>query len=584
MDSDADGALKEIVSTHARREEPVTCFSLQQILRRAVRQLQHDGVLAGGDFASGHDVFWVQRVPAKMRAQHGDFWSNAALVLAATDATSTRKSAGELARHIIGRIEWSGLVQEANGRINFQLDEGAIAQGVARAVEQREHYGASETLGGTRVVVEFVSAEPSGPLPFTAARSAAMGDALCRILALQGASVTREYYLNDAESSSKMRLLGESVAAIYLSSFGHDSEPPEGAINDAFVRGVAQGIASREGNAYLLMPESERTTLFARKALDAIVTAQKATLRDFGVRFDVWTSEQALRDEGRVTASLQKLRERGHLYERDGAEWLRTTTFGDEADRTLVRTNGKPTYLATDIAYHGLKLERGFDRIINIWTAEHRQYIARTRAALLAGGCDADKVEVIPCESSRWLRDGAPVRRGAGGDVFTMDEALRAVGRDTLRFLLVRRDWDDIVDIEAETARRDDEANPAYAARLVPARLSTLIREAEARTGTTASVTNGAFEYSQWSEAEKNVARLVALWPDVAQGAATRRAPHEVAQFVSEMAAGVRDIVKTSQPNDDAAQNAARLPLLQAARVVATNALQALGVEAATKL
>jgi arginyl-tRNA synthetase len=482
-------------------------------------------------------------------------------------------------------------VQEANGRINFQLDEGTIARNVQRALEEREHYGASDALSGTRIVVEFVSAEPSGPLPFTAARSAAMGDALCRILASQGASVTREYYLNDAESSSRMRLLGESVAAIYLSSFGHESEPPEGAINDAFVRGVAQGIASREGNIYLLMPEAERAALFARKALDAIVAAQKATLRDFGVRFDVWTSEQSLRDEGRVTASLQKLRERGHLYERDGAEWLRTTTFGDNADRTVVRTNGKPTYLATDIAYHGFKLERGFDCLINIWTAEHRQYIARTRAALLAGGCDADKVEVIPCESSRWLRDGAPVRRGAGGDVFTLDEALRAVGRDTLRFLLVRRDWNDLVDIDVETARRDDEANAAYAARLVSARLSTLIREAEAHAAsgatagkTTASGTTGASEYSQWSEAEQSVARLVALWPDVAQGAATRRAPHEVAQFVSELSVAVRDIVKTSQPNNQAGTNAARLPLLQAARVVATNALQALGVEAVTKL
>jgi arginyl-tRNA synthetase len=579
------------VSTRDGKGDAITCQSLQQLLQQVVLQLQNEGVVSGGDFALDDHVFWVQRVPAKKRAQHGDFWSNAALVLAAAEATSTRRSAGELARCIIGRIEWSGLVQEANGRINFQLDEGTIARNVQRALEEREHYGASDALSGTRIVVEFVSAEPSGPLPFTAARSAAMGDALCRILASQGASVTREYYLNDAESSSRMRLLGESVAAIYLSSFGHESEPPEGAINDAFVRGVAQGIASREGNIYLLMPEAERAALFARKALDAIVAAQKATLRDFGVRFDVWTSEQSLRDEGRVTASLQKLRERGHLYERDGAEWLRTTTFGDNADRTVVRTNGKPTYLATDIAYHGFKLERGFDCLINIWTAEHRQYIARTRAALLAGGCDADKVEVIPCESSRWLRDGAPVRRGAGGDVFTLDEALRAVGRDTLRFLLVRRDWNDLVDIDVETARRDDEANAAYAARLVSARLSTLIREAEAHAAsgatagkTTASGTTGASEYSQWSEAEQSVARLVALWPDVAQGAATRRAPHEVAQFVSELSVAVRDIVKTSQPNNQAGTNAARLPLLQAARVVATNALQALGVEAVTKL
>jgi arginyl-tRNA synthetase len=295
----------------------------------------------------------------------------------------------------------------------------------------------------------------------------------------------------------------------------------------------------------------------------------------------VWTSEQSLRDEGRVSATLQKLGERGHMYERDGAQWLRTTTFGDEADRPLVRGNGNPTYLATDIAYHGFKLERGFDRIINIWTAEHRQYITRTRAALLAGGCDADKVEVIPCEGARWLREGTPVRRGATGDVFTLNEALRAVGRDTLRFLLVRRGWDDIVDIDAEIARRDDETNPAYAARLVPSRLNTLIRETEARAG---SAIGDSIEYSQWNATEKELAHLVALWPATLESAAAGRAPHDVAQYVTDMAAAVRDLVKNTQPGGTSGENAARLPLLQAARIAAANALQALGLDVAAKL
>lgn len=560
-----------LVSTH----KFVTCHALHAVLREIVAQLAPEGVVSDGE-----PEFLVQRVPAKMRAQHGDFWTNAAFVFAAQDAKSKNQCAGVLARCIIERMEWSGAVQESNGRINFRLDENTIAQNIARANELREKYGAGDSLAGKRVVVEFVSADPGGPLPFAAGRGAAMGDSLCRILALQGVSVTREYYINDVASSSKMRLLGESVAAIYLESFGHDAQHPEGALDNAFMRAIAQEIVAREGNAHLLTPENERTALFARKALEAVVAAQKSTLQNFGVGFDVWTSEQALHDEGRVAGTLQKLRERGHIYEEQDAQWLRTTTFGDEADHPVVRANGAATYFATDIAYHAFKLERGFDHVINIWTAEHRQYIPRTRAALLASGFDAEKVDVIPCENARWLRDGTPARRGLGGDVFTLDEALRAVGRDTLRFLLVRRNWDEVVDIESESARRDDESNPAYAARLLPSRLDTMIGETQAR----AASTSPNIQYSAWSETEQNLARLVALWPDVAEGAAIRRAPQEVAQFVGEMAAAVRDALKTLRPEKDANVHAARLPLLQAARVVASNALQALGMDATGKL
>jgi arginyl-tRNA synthetase len=542
----------------------------------------------------GANDYEVNRgAPTKNKAHRSiAFRSNVALVLAAsvcekdaegiTDARST--DAKSIARALIEHLSWPGRVEEANGFLNFQLTPDNLREALGRALQDGERYGANEVLSGTRVLVEFVSSDPVGPLPFSAARAAALGDALCRVLEFAGASVTREYFLNDADSSSKIRLLGESVAAFYLAEFGQEIEPPEGAFNNGFVRSVAKAIAQREGNAHVMLPESERTTLFAHKALEAAISAHKTSLRDLGVRFDVWTSEQTLRDEGRVDAALQKLRERGHLYQKSGAQWIASTQFGDDADHPLVRANGEPTYLATDIAYHLFKLERGFDKIINIWTSEHRQYIARTKAALKAVGASAEKVEVLPTEGARWLREGTPALRGSGGETFSLEDALRATGADTLRFWMLCRDPDSVVDVDSELARRDDETNPAYAARLLPARLAQLIREHEARANgaTEPSAENFAFEYSE-GEAASELARLIALWPDTVQNAASERAPHRIAQFVGEMAKATRDLLKSQTPLEGEAA-AARLPILRAAQNTTTAALRLLGISAATRI
>lgn len=554
-------------------------------IERAVAQAREAGEVPGA--AGQMPAFWVGKQATGNGKRGGarfDFTSNIALALAARSGIAPRG----LARRIAARLDWPGRVEEANGFLNFTMDDEFLRSQVERALREGERWGAGAALEGTRIVVEFVSAEPNGPLPFAAGRIAAMGDALCRILASQGASVTREFYLNDAASSSKMRLLGESVAAHYLAAFGHEVEPPEGALDDAFVREVAAALAREDGAAHALRPESERSADFARRALQAAVARQKQTLHDFGVHFDVWTSEQALRDEGRVEATLHTLRERGHLYEREGAQWLCTTAFGDEADRPLVRADGKPTYLATDIAYHIFKMERGFDRLINIWTVEHRAYVARTHAALRAAGCDDARVEVVLCEGARWLRDGTPARRGRDDGPFTLDEALAELDRDTLRFWLLTRDWDDVASVEVELASRDDETNPAYAARLAPSRLDTMLGEIEAHTAPSPQPTQAPAPNSQlpiqWSDEERNLARLVALWPDAAETAALRREPQRVARFVGEIADAVRALLAAARPVEEETKLEARGRLLRAARVTATNALRVLGMETGAKL
>ncbi|HVF84849.1 MAG TPA: hypothetical protein VM821_02620, partial [Abditibacteriaceae bacterium] len=288
--------------------------------------------------------FWVRQAQS---SQHGEFVSNIALVIAA----QTRQPVAPVAQCLIEQflaqqLSWSGLVEERKGFLNFRMNDETLRSVVEAALEQGERFGAGDSLQNQRVVVEFVSADPSGPLPFALSRMAAVGEAICRLLALQGANVTREFYLNDDETSAKTKLLGESVASHYLTILGQPHEPPEGMLDDAFVRTLAEQIAQRDGGAHLLMPDEERAARFAHQAVESAVQMQKSSLGRFGVRFDVWTSEAALKRENRVENAIAKLRERGLLYERDGAQWLQTSRFGDEADRVLVRANGRPTYLA----------------------------------------------------------------------------------------------------------------------------------------------------------------------------------------------------------------------------------------------
>jgi arginyl-tRNA synthetase len=460
----------------------------------------------------------------------------------------------------VSGVAWAGHLETRNGFLNFSMNDDQLQGALDAALEQGERYGASQTLAGKRILVEFVSADPTGPLPFSLARIAAAGDALCRLLSFAGADVTREWYLNDVESAPKLKLLGESVSAAYGAQFG-EASPAEGALEDGWIKRIAQELAS--DNRWLLAPESQRIAHFSHAAREAAVASQRATLEKFGVRFDVWTSEAALRAQGRIDSVVQRLKGRGYTYERDGATWLKTSQFGDEADRVLLRRDGSITYLAGDIAYHAFKLERGFATVINVWTAEHRPYIERTRAALHALGAEADKVEFLPCESARWRRDGNTLFQGRDGGDWTLDETLEESDAATLRFLLLRAPWSDTVTIEAERARRDDEANPAYAVRLVPSRLATRLGETQAR----AAIDSGA-----WHERERTIVRLVALWPDVAENAALERAPWRVAAWLEELAAAVREDVKVS------GEEATSERTLRAAKIAASNALRALGI------
>ncbi len=504
--------------------------------------------------------FEVRRHAPKEFEKRGEYSSNIAFAL----ATQVGSTPSAIAEQLQNKFSLPGLVcSVAKGFLNFRMNDETLHQSLERALDEGERYGGSTPASNQRVNVEFVSADPSGPLHLAHGRIAVAGDALCRLLSFSGADVTREYFLNDDETSAKMRLLGESVAAHYNRNFGRDEEMPEGALADAFVRNVAQNIAEREGNALLLKPETERISTFAHAAREAAVDNQRQTLRTLNVHFDVWNSESALMRDNRFQNVATRLQIAGHAYENDGALWLKSTDFGDEADRPLRRKNGEWTYLASDIAYHAFRFERGFDLLINVWTKQHEQYVSRTRAALEAAGYPAQNLEVVVCGDTLLLRDGSTQRE------LLLDDALEMIEAESLRFLWLLAPWDEVSKVEIETARRDDESNPAYAARLLPSRLNTLLREAETRLP-------GELQSPppDWSEPQRQLARLVALWPDEAALAAQERRPQRVAHFVLEMADATQQMLNASRP-----AGSTPAPLLRAAHLVATNALRVLGMK-----
>lgn len=522
---------------------------MRSVLRRLLAELMPHGC----DFA-------VSRPP---EARFGDWSSNAPLEA----ARLLRQSPAQIGQTLHKQLEtrWNGRIELQNGRLNFFMSDTTLVEGLERAAREGAHFGSGDELAGKRILVEFVSSDPTGPLPFSAGRHAAVGEAICRLLEAGGARVTREFYLNDATTSSKIRLLGESVAWWYAHAFGQ-GEPAEHISNDAWVRAVGAELARRDGAKWLECDRQERLDMCSRAALEAAVQGQKASLERFGVQFDAFVSESSLRSEGRVEALIEKLKTRGHLVEHDGALWLQTSKFGDDADRVLERAGGEPTYFAGDLAYHAWKNERGFDRIINLWSAEHRPYIERTRAALRAAELDEEKFEFLVCEGAVLERDGTPLRLGTGGGNLLLDEEIEEIGADALKFGFVSRPANQKAVVDLELARRDDETSPAYAVALLPSRLARLEREAQARGDGSETP-----EPASWSAPQREIARLVALWPDEREEAALRRAPERVASYLMELSRAVREL----EP-----QRGARLPLLRAASSAAASALKTLGIDA----
>ncbi len=508
---------------------------------------------------------------------HGDYATNIALRTAKKAGVNPRELATWLAEELATRDGVASAEIAGPGFINLRLAADAQGAVVGEVLAAGAGYGTGDELAGRNVNLEFVSANPTGPLHLGGTRWAAVGDALGRVLSARGAKVTREYYFNDAGAQID-RFVGSLVAAA-------KGEPaPENGYGGAYIAEIAQRVVAAEPGV-LELADTERDEAFRRVGVGLMFDEIKAKLGEFRVEFDVWFHEQSLHDSGAVEASVAALRENGSLYEADGAWWLRSTDHGDDKDRVVIKSDGRPAYIAGDIAYLRDKRARGFDLCIYMLGADHHGYVARLKAAAAAFGDDPAVVEVLIGQLVNLVKDGRPVRMSKrAGTVVTMDDLVEAVGVDAARYSLVRSSVDSSLDIDLDLLASRTNDNPVFYVQYAHARLSSLARNA-ADLGVTAGSDYGLLEHPR----EGDLIRTLGEFGDVLRTAAELREPHRVARYLEALAGAYHkfyDSCRVLPQGDEEISDLhrARLALCVAARTVLANGLALLGVDAPERM
>ncbi|MBU1184429.1 MAG: arginine--tRNA ligase [Proteobacteria bacterium] len=515
---------------------------------------------------------------------HGDYASNVAMIL----ASQVRKNPREIAGVLLQRIEdTEGFLEKIEiagpGFMNFFIREGVLNRFLVDVEREGERYGSSDLGKGGRVQVEFVSANPTGPLHIGHARGAVVGDVMANILAAVGYRVSREYYIND--TGNQMNNLGQSVFLRYRELLGEKIEFPEGCYRGDYIRDLAAELLKRDGKRYLDMDAEEVIRLFTDYAGSAILGGIKEDLRAFGVVFDLYFSERELYREDGVGMLLQALQDKGFIYREGDALWFRTTAFGDEKDRVVIRQNGAPTYFAADIAYHRNKFLRGFETVIDIWGADHHGYIPRMSAAVQALGYEKEALKVILVQLVNLLREGKPVAMSTrSGEFVTLREVVDEVGKDAARYNFLMRRSDSHLDFDLELAKRQSNENPVYYVQYAHARICSIIRMAAER----------GIEMPAFGQADPGLLKLpeeidliktITRFPEVVEGAALTLEPHRLTFYLNDLAAGFHSYYnKNKVISDDGALTAARLFLVKSVLTVLKNALKMLGVSAPEKM
>jgi len=478
---------------------------------------------------------------------------------------------------LIARAEVAGA-----GYLNFFVAPSYWRRVVRVAREQAAAFGRSSTGEGRPIQVEFVSANPTGPLHVAHGRGAAVGDAVARFLEATGWRVEREYYINDA--GAQVALLGASIWARYQALGGRPVAFPPDGYQGAYVRQLAEALLAKEGKRLLALPEAEGVSLCAAFGRDEVLGWIQRDLAAFGVTFDRWFSERSLLDHGQVRATLDFLRERGHLYEEDGALWFRSSAFGDDKDRVLVKSSGELTYAASDIAYHWDKLRRGHTRLIDVWGADHHGYIPRMKAAVAALGYDPDCLTVLLVQIVRLLRGGQEVRMSKRtGDFISLQEVLEEVGPDACRYIFLTRRSDSHLDFDLEVAKAQSMENPVYYVQYAHARCASILREAE-KAGIPLPRPEAPVDRLALPE-ELILLKQCALFPEVVEAAAGALEPHRLPAYLQALATEFHGYYTRHRVlSEDRELSAARLSLVATLKQVLTNALTLLGVTAPDRM
>ncbi|MFZ5801688.1 MAG: arginine--tRNA ligase [Candidatus Omnitrophota bacterium] len=508
---------------------------------------------------------------------HGDYSTNAAFRFAKVLRTNPKTLAEEFRKVLAAETAARKLVflerteSAGSGFINFFLKKGALASTLKDLRRQDERFGASDFGQGKKVLLEYVSANPTGPLTVAHGRQAAIGDSLARILAFTGHAVYREYYLNDA--GRQIRILGESLWARYREALGREAPLPEDGYRGAYLVALAKKLAAEKKDS-LLANEAEGLRFCTAYAKDAMMKTIESDLASFRVEFDRYFSESSLYQNGEVEKSLEALRGNGYLYESEGALWFKSTDFGDDKDRVLRKSIGEYTYLSPDIAYHRHKFERGHQMLVNLWGPDHHGYIPRLVAACKALGFTDRAVVVRIVQLVTLYRDGQPVRMSTrAGEFVTLQELMEEVGVDAARFFFIMRRVESPLDFDLDLAKQKSQDNPVYYLQYAHARIASLLKFANRKIPDEA-----AWELLSAPEETALIKTLTDLPPILVQ-ASQMLEPYRLADYLREVATAFHKFYSLHRiVTEDEARTQARLVLADATRIVLRNGLRLLGI------
>jgi arginyl-tRNA synthetase len=585
---------------------------IQQLVSQALEQLAADGALQA-------DQLPRPIIERARDTRHGDFACNVAMVLAKVARCKPR----DLAEKLVAALPASGVVAKVEiagpGFINFYLAPDAYHKLLPEILQQGHGYGRSQIGAGKRVQVEFVSANPTGPLHVGHGRGAAYGATVADLLEAVGFEVHREYYVNDA--GRQMDILGTSVWLRYLELCGEDFAFPSNGYKGDYVLDIAATLHREHGDAYRHAsdevfadtpadetadnPEGDKEAhidaLIVRAkqllgdnryryvfelGLNTILDDIRQDLEEFGVTYEQWYSERSLTEGGAVNKVMERLRGSGHFYEKDGAQWFRSTDYGDEKDRVVERDNGQTTYFASDIAYHAEKIERGFDRVIDVWGADHHGYVPRVKAALEALGDDPSKLDVLLVQFAILYRGGEKVQMSTrSGQFVTLRELRKEVGRDAARFFYVMRKCEQHMDFDLDLAKSQSSDNPVYYVQYAHARVCSVLVQA-AEKGISAEISEGVANLECLTEAhEQALLTSLSRYPEVVESSALNEEPHQLTHYLRELANDFHTYYNAHQfLVEDESLRDARLKLILASRQVLRNGLNLLGVSAPERM
>ncbi len=535
-----------------------------------------------GDLPSA--AFPEIEVEAPKLESHGDFSTNIAMTMASVQKMPPKKIAEAIIKHI---TDPDGILEKAEiagpGFINFFISTSSWHPVLSEIHQKDARFGASDIGNGEKVQVEFVSSNPTGPLHVGHGRGAAVGDSVANILGFCGYDVQKEYYIND--SGRQINTLGQSVFFRYRELFGETITFPEDCYQGEYIRDFAIQAKAHKGSDLLDQDEEKSISYCARFAAERIIAQIRQDLMTFGVEFDNWYSEQSLYDSGKLDAVIDDYRKKNIIYEKDGALWFKTKDFGDEKDRVVVRKSGQPTYFATDIAYHQDKFDRGFERVIDVWGADHHGYISRVKSSIKASGRDGNRFNVILVKLVNLLRGGEPVAMSTrAGEFVTLSDVIKEVGSDAARFIFLTRHYESPLDFDLELAKKKTNDNPVFYVQYVHARISSIARKGRERGLDDIAWEDEAISMLQEPE-EVNLMKTMARYPEVLRQSAEHLEPHRIAFYLMNLASSFHAYYNKHRVlTDEPLLSRGRLYLVLAVKKVIRNGLTLLGVSAPEKM